>query len=316
MLLAIVCGLATAEEPVRKYNAEDATDALEKYSDDANPKLRILSVQMMGELGGANAAKTLRKMFDKERDGAVRRAILLQLVGVLPEERDTLDFYCRVARKDNEDDIRYIALNEASLIPRLEKGSEALADTCFYVLKKDKIPQNRGLAAVILRELGENSREISALVLEALFNPAAEIRRRAASALGTIEGDAAFQKILEASNDRDPEVRAALCRALSAQQDKRVIPILKSLLTDSNPQVRQDSLTALSAFAEADAGLATFVLALSDKDPTVRLQAVGALEKYGNPSAVSALEKTASEDPDGGVRQLAKTALVNLKSPK
>ena len=236
------------QEPPRTHSVQEATDALEKYSKDSNPQMRVLSVQMMGEIGGAGAAKTLRRLFRKEKDNFVRRAILLQLSGILPEDKGTLYFFCQAARRDREPGIRFIALNQASLLPRGDKGSRELRITCRKIIKNEDFQDNRVLAAIVLRELGDEGREISRLVLEGLSNPTAEIRRRAASALDDIEGDEALRKVARAARDPDTDVRANLCLRLGKIRDKAAIPILKTLSEDPVVNVRRDAWAALSYF--------------------------------------------------------------------
>lgn len=236
------------QEPPRTHSVQEATDALERYSKDSNPQMRVLSVQVMGEIGGVSAAKTLRRLFRKEKDNSVRRAILLQLSGILPDDKRTLYFFCQAARRDSEPGIRFIALNQASLLHRGEKVSRELRITCHNIIKNEDSQDNQVLAAIILRELGEESREISKLVLEGLPNPVTEIRRRAASVLDHIEGEETLLKVAQAARDPDLDVRANLCLRLGKIRDKTAIPILKTLSEDPDPGVRRDALAALAIF--------------------------------------------------------------------
>ncbi|OGR87217.1 MAG: hypothetical protein A3A86_05120 [Elusimicrobia bacterium RIFCSPLOWO2_01_FULL_60_11] len=238
-----------ADEPPRRHSVLEMTKALEKYSKDANPEMRILAVQMMGEVGGAAASKTLRKLFRKEKDNSVRRAILVQLAGVLPDGKGTLYFFCQAARRDPDPETRFIALNEASLLPRPgDRGTRELRLTAYKIMKNGEGGANRVLAAVILRELGEEGREISKLVLDGLSSPAAETRRRAASVLDPVEGQDELLKVARAARDAELDIRANLCLRLGKIRDKATVPVLKILLEDPDLGVRRDAQAALASF--------------------------------------------------------------------
>ena len=305
-----------ARQELKSYGFREVADALEDYFRDPDPQMRILTVQMLGDLGGIESWKILKKLYRKEKEGSVRRAILIRLSGILPDDIGSVDFFCRAALKDHDPDTRLIALNQASLFTRNDVVNDELKSVSWKVLRKDNARANRVLASIILREFGEKSRKISEFVLEGLKSTTAEVRRRAALVVRSAKGPEAIQILQNAAQDPDSEVRANLCKSLGEIKEKATIPILGILAQDQDPQVRRNSVSALSSFSEEDVTLNPFFSALKDRDPSIRLVAVGALERYGDPAALTVLEKTSQEDPDTSVRTLAKKALVTLGTAK
>ncbi len=289
-------------------------NAAERFKSAQSPQEKIVAVQTLGEMGGPKAGKILMRLYKKETDPSVRRSIVLLLTSVLPEERESVDYFCDVALEDKDGDTRLIALSQASLLAHGDGSKGQLRETCLKLYRTEEQKENQMLSAIILRELGERSRDISALVIDGLAHPSVEIRRRAAAVLDRVNNEEALRKISAAAEDSDPEVRANLCRALGGIKRGITIPLLKKLAKDYSSAVRKDALVALSVFDEEDSKLETFIGALKDEDADIRIEAVGVLEKYENPKAVPFLEEAAEKDPDPRVQQLAKKALIKLKS--
>lgn len=300
-----------AKRRLRLYHFKDVAKAMSDFADDPNPEIRILMAQTLGELGGVDAVRHLKRHFNGEKEDRVRRALLIQLSGLM-RGREALDFYEKILFSGSSDELRNLALTQASQGVRDRELRDDLKDLCYKVWRKDAYRPNRVLSGLVLKELGETGPDISGAVFEALQSPSVEIRRRAAGVAGTLEGPDVFQKITVALRDPDAETRANLCRSLKETQNSGAVPVLKLLAADADPLVRKSALDALTGFAITEVGLSTYREALKDADASVRSLAVGALECAADPAAVPDLEALAASDPDATVRYLSKKAVAVL----
>jgi HEAT repeat protein len=102
------------------------------------------------------------------------------------------------------------------------------------------------------------------------------------------EREEAFPVLLAAAKDSDPLVRASAARALAGRTDRfaEVLPILRDLMKDPVPEVRESAILELESFVKPDskevsALVPELVAALDDPKPPVRLEAARALKIYG-----------------------------------
>src|SRR3989338_1088708 len=91
-----------AKRHLRSYRFREISEAMAEYANDPNPEMRILMAQTLGELGGFESALELKRIFLREEDPKVRRAIMIHLSGLLPDEKEALKFFKRVVYKDIE----------------------------------------------------------------------------------------------------------------------------------------------------------------------------------------------------------------------
>lgn len=303
-----------AKRKMRSYRFKEVARAMAEFAKDPNPDMRILMAQTLGELGGFESAQSLKKLFAREKDARVRRAIFIQLSGLLPNDAEAFTFFSKVLFSDPNDDIRFLALTQLSLLGRAHITEKEWIKIYRKVWKKDPYSQNKIFAAVALREAGDENPELRAALLQALENPSVEIRRRAALLVGGLKEPALFKRISAAVQDPDFEVRANICRSLGESKEVSAIPLLKSLLIDKEPLVRKNVLEALAVFPSAEVGLGFFAEALQDADPAIRSLAIAILEKEGDVSVIPALAKVAQKDPDPSLRTLAKKAIATISS--
>ncbi len=102
------------------------------------------------------------------------------------------------------------------------------------------------------------------------------------------ERDEAFPVLLAAAKDSDPLVRFGAARALGGWTDRfvEVLPILRSLVKDLSPEVRECAILELESFVkpgspEVSTVVPDLVAALDDPKPSIRLEAARALDVYG-----------------------------------
>jgi HEAT repeat protein len=108
------------------------------------------------------------------------------------------------------------------------------------------------------------------------------------------ELETAFPFLLEAANDADPLVRAQAAMALRGRIDhfEQVVSILRGMMRDPAPQVRESAIFNVQAFVKRSSPEAAdlfpdLVTALDDSQPAVALEACRALYSYGRLQAES-----------------------------
>jgi HEAT repeat protein/beta-lactamase regulating signal transducer with metallopeptidase domain len=117
--------------------------------------------------------------------------------------------------------------------------------------------------------------------------------------------------LIEALKDSDKEVRETALSALSRIRDPRVFEPLSTALHDSSPSVREQAAFALGQLRDARA-VDPLTAALKDQNADVREQAAFALGQLRARSAVAALG-AALKDADADVREQAVFALGQIR---
>ncbi len=124
----------------------------------------------------------------------------------------------------------------------------------------------------------------TALVIAALRDPQASLRRIAAEILGQLPaaGQAALAGLVGALRDAEPEVRAAALRALAQLHTAPAMLDITGRLADPEPEVRLQAVETVRALAGFPDGLrAHLEPLLADPEPAVRVRAAAALLKAG-----------------------------------
>jgi HEAT repeat protein len=205
--------------------------------------------------------------------------------------------------------------------------------------------QLKSQAAKVLGQLKANS-AVPALI-DALKDPAAEVRWQAAGALGEIRDPSAKPYLLEEIRDPDPNTARAALDALVAFDAREIVPTLVEWLAGSAPPAgRALAAEALCQLGGKDA-VEPLIAALRDSDEEVaktaaaslgvlrdargveplgklvtdktasqwvRYEAAKALEAMGDVTAAGFLQ-TALTDTDSALRRLAARALGALRDP-
>ncbi len=122
----------------------------------------------------------------------------------------------------------------------------------------------------------------------ALGDEAAEVRERAAWALGRIRDAEAVPALGRALDDAEPDVREQAAWALGRIRDAQAVPALGRALDDAEPDVRQQAAWALGMIRDAEA-VPPLVGGLRDPDQEVREQAAWALGMIRSPASVEGL---------------------------
>ncbi len=138
-----------------------------------------------------------------------------------------------------------IAKNIATMIAAIEEKNDKIRDRMFIELriagKKAEGPlleafeksRDPEVQSYLLKTLswvgGERTRE---KLISVLKNGIIELRRRAASALGTLADKEAVPALMEALKDSDEMVRINAAVSLELLEDKRAIPALEEALRE------------------------------------------------------------------------------------
>ncbi|MCX7840301.1 MAG: HEAT repeat domain-containing protein, partial [Anaerolineae bacterium] len=173
---------------------------------------------------------------------------------------------------------------------------------------RDEDANVRERAAYALGEIGD-VRAVEPLLV-ALRDENADVRGRAADALGRIGDVRAVEPLLVALRDESRLVRASAADALGKIGDVRAVEALLVALRDEDTSVHTSAVGALGEIGDVQA-VEPLLVALRDEDAMVRLRAADALVKIGDARAVEAL-LVALRDEDAMVRLRAADALGKI----
>lgn len=191
------------------------------------------------------------------------------------------------------------------------------ADRLAAEVQKLTDPKHSDQALQALQEAGTSAVEP---LLDGMQNRKAPLKNRLAAieALGELgsAAETAVPALMEALNDRTPEIRSQAARTLGSigEKAKAAVPELVAALKDPNEGVRISAANALSGMGPvAQSALPALIEVLSDPSQGVRSNAIAAIANLGTDgkAALSALVDCLN-DPDLGVRQGAITAIGRL----
>lgn len=147
--------------------------------------------------------------------------------------------------------------------------------------------------------------------LGALEDSDAEVRERAAWALGKERAARAVDALGGALKDADPDVREQAAWALGQIRDKRAIDPLSGALRDESAEVAERAAWALGQIRDPSA-VPGLVAGIGHADPDVREQVAWALGQIRDPQAIQGLVGLLNDgEPD--VREQAAWALGQIR---
>jgi HEAT repeat protein len=288
---------------------------------DRDPQMRLAVIGLLGEMGdeAADAAPALAER-TADADSAVRRAAIEALAKIGPKAKNTAFTFLLQALGDADADVRQAA---QSALDRVGLPTSKDRDVLVTALRKTRLgvkPRVYALNALAGMQL--ETKELVAILTEALQDPEAEVRRRAALHLGKYGSKAretALPALVSALKDHEADVRAAAVAGLDALGGFRRADV--PLLIDAYKEVNTpaDSRAALVRWLGEmgpDAKDATFPILLDARnrpDALVRKAAAAALERMGTAAAVdvshllAALRKSSTREESRleAVRMLA-----------
>jgi HEAT repeat protein len=195
---------------------------------------------------------------------------------------------------------------------------ESLAATNFVRLPEiaaqalsDQSPVVRTTAIEILTDSGEKS--AFSRIKDRLSDPNAEVRMRAAEALGTLPNKGKIPKqLVDLLNDKDVLVRVAAAESLGLMRNRRAVPALRQALHDRSPLVRSYVAEALGKIG--DKGQVPLLRGVLNKEQNeiARVGAFKALYELGDKEILRSLLMILTSARDYRARCAAANGLAEL----
>ncbi len=208
---------AQAQSELRAYRFTDVVKLVADFGDGTNPDVRILMTQVLGELGGPESAKYLQKLFFKEKVDKVRRAILVQLTGLIPTDSEAYNFYSRVIVSDRNLELRRLAVSQVALLGKYVEYHREVIHVLDRAARKDPDSTNRSLAILLMAFLSENKSDGFRIISDALGNPDTIVRRKAIELIVESRDPFYLERLQTvAETDSDPQVRDLAQRAITS----------------------------------------------------------------------------------------------------
>lgn len=261
---------------------KSAVPAIAALLNDPQPAVAERAALALGRFGAAAKSAVPALANGAARDGAQRAACIAALTEIggsaVPEVLRQIEKAPAASLNREHWVIKLLAGIGAAGLPDLEK---ALGSPVASV---------RVAALGTLNELGEQSRETRAAVLNLTSDSDPCVRATALSALVSMATDTGgtLKKIEAALRDPEPVVRLSAATSAGAlgQTAHALAPALTPLLDDRDATVRAAALRAAGAIGSDDPTL-TKRLAASLDDPATRSAALASLSKTGADTATA-----------------------------
>ena len=206
--------------------------------------------------------------------------------------------------------IRYSAEDrKKSAAALLELGREGIP--VWRELLRDPDAEVRWRAAEALGDL----RAVEAVpdLLRALRDSDGDVARRAADALADLEAREAAAECVDLLKSPESRVRRRASRLLERLKARDVGPAVLGLLDAEDPGVRENAAVTLGSLRVADA-TPRLLRALDDEDTDVRAAAIGALVALDARETIPAIRGLLRSE-DAAIREYAASALGRFRDP-
>lgn len=321
--LSLVADIAGA---LRRIGDREAVEvAIAALGDDRYSR-RFAAIRALGALGDARAAHPLSSMLDDDVAGV--RAAALQALGKLGQHgRAKSGADCARLLSDPVPLVRVAAIRAvARLVTHPGELLAAVAADPDRVVRLEVARHVAGLpdpaAESLLADSGLRVREAAAraggvrqvgsLAMLLTEDPARDVRRAAAHALGAMRDARVADVLVPGIEDPDALVRAAVLRSLEKLLTREgAMNRLCDELSDARPTRRRASVYALAHLRAREVAPEVSRL-LDDPDPDVRLALLHSAPALFE--AADALVRYLAKDPDQAVSQAAEMWLLRANS--
>jgi HEAT repeat protein len=196
---------------------------------DPDPTVRRVSMAILAEVSGADAAPTIQAALG-DQDPEIRLAAVRGLAR--SEDRAPL-VAMEALLEDQDPEVRAAAA--AALIHETDEAHRTLV-----AMSGDARPEIRAAGVRSLGEVGIEPR----ILTEALGDPEAAVRRAAAEGLAHLEADLAVEPLIAALGDDDEGVRSSVAAALAGFGPGAEPPLIDAL---ARPELETGAVLALAA---------------------------------------------------------------------
>jgi len=276
----------------------------------ADPEVRRRAIGALGYRDEKAGFDTLVNLYRNEQSVNARRYIV-EATGRFRESdwaAETVEFLARVARDDDNEDVRERALSvltnfDSTLtMPHLTGLLESLTDPGV----------RRTVLSVISRS--EDSGRIAILVNEVRNGTDEATRRSAVSYLSRIEGPEALDAIIGIAGSNVTEVvRVTAVDEIGDYEGSKAASALMEIARSSAPVVvRREALDELGNRRTSDSFGVLREIALGRDETSLREKALSELRNWGV-EAAPIFEQIALEDPEQELRRDAVSALGRLE---
>ena len=285
-------------EAVVRRQVPGAVEPLMRVARDGPERVvRIEAARALGALGDSKAVGRLTQALIED-DFELQEAAEQALRSILGKDADP-----DVLRANG-----HIALERWDRLPEL--GRPALEPLLRALGNRTPNPRNVAARCGAARALGTlGLREAVKPLLEALLEPAPQLRTAAAAALGGVGDPAAAAGLVTAASDSSDEVREAAVLALGRLGTDDVVATLTEAVGDPRPAVRHAALEAARHIGVGAVSVAA--AALVSAEPSDRQRAIDVLEQARSVEAVDLLHE-ALLDHDGPTRERARGVLERI----
>ena len=279
-----------------------AVNALIETIADANPAVRLVAVQSLGQLEDPRAIAALAKALKEDTDARVREAAAHSL----GEIDDTRAVPHLLDALKNE----RVANVKKEIVEALEEIDDPQAMSAVAALARDpSIPVRRAVASA----LGEFEDPAAIPTLTSMARDEdREVRQNVADALSDFEDNSAtLEPLTLLARDVHADVRQQAINGLGNLEDMRTLSTLIGALKDAHPDVRQAAADAIHNIDGLSSAPPALIDALRDENREVRKAAAHSLGGIGDAAAVPALRRAVT-DTDTEVRRTAVEALKDI----
>lgn len=180
-----------------------------------------------------------------------------------------------------------------------------------YAIHQKEDSDSRRRAAQALSRLGRRAFEV---LVEALRDPEPDVRMVAVQALGRMEDGRAVEALMAVYPDQDRAVRTRIIEALDQYKDPRLFDLFLDALRDSNPQTRVAAVEALGELRDERA-IGALSAGLTDENSYVRSYSLKALGKFRDSRLIDAMIPLL-QDESQFVRSAAAMALCEIRDTR
>lgn len=256
---------------------EKAVDTLIQALSHPDFYIRCQSAIVLGNMNIGKAVGPLIQALSDENSWVRRNAA--EALGIICDERAFPALIHVLSDQDT-----YVGYRVAEALGKI--NNERAANHLILALSSQD-SYTRYFTVGALGKINGSEKVLYALV-RALSDHEANVRSKAAEALGNINHEKAAESLIQVLCDKSPEVRSSAAKALGKIGNGTVVNSLIQALSDQNSDVRYRAAEALGKIG-GERAIIFLITALFDQNSSVRSYSAEALGKIGDEKVVDSL---------------------------